>query len=291
MMIVVELQGGLGNQMFQYALGRHLSLLHKAPLYLDTAFLSDRSPRQNFTYRDFSLDIFNIEAAIISKKNIKKYDQHQPRWKKIVNRLLHPSALEFIGENKFSFSPSVLQLPSKVYLNGYWQSEKYFKAIAPIIRQDFTIKEALPLAVTEWQRALERQNAVCLHVRRGDFVQVPLHGTLGMEYYGKAAALIAEKVTDPIFYIFSDDIHWCKKNIELAYPTVFMDEALAAEKARGHFWLMCHCKHFIIPNSSFAWWAAWLGEHPDKIVVAPKTWWHNPNIETQDILPPHWLTL
>ncbi len=290
-MIVVELQGGLGNQMFQYALGRHLSLLHKAPLYLDTAFLMDRSPRENFTFRDFDLDIFNIEASIAPKKTAKKYGQNKPVLNKITNRLFKPSPLEFIGEKKFSFTPSVLELPSNVYLNGYWQSEKYFEAIAPIIRQDFTIKDPLPAAIVQLQTTMAHQNAVCLHVRRGDFVHVPMHGTLGMEYYGKAAALIAEKVTDPIFYIFSDDIEWCKKNIELAYPIVFIEEALAAEKARGHFSLMRHCKHFIIPNSSFAWWAAWLSDHPSKIVVAPKTWFHNSNFDTQDILPTNWITL
>lgn len=290
-MIVVELQGGLGNQMFQYALGRHLSLINEAPLYLDTAFLQDRSPRENFTFRNFDLDIFNIEASIAPAKTAKKYGQNKQVLTKIISRIWKPTALKFIGEKKFSFTPSVLELPSNVYLNGYWQSEKYFDAIAPIIRQDFTIKDPLPLAVTEWQSRLERQNAVCLHVRRGDFVQVPLHGTLGMEYYGKAAAFIAEKVVDPVFYIFSDDIHWCKKNIELPYPTKFVEDALAAEKARGHFSLMRHCKHFIIPNSSFAWWAAWLGDHPGKMVVAPKTWFHHSEMETQDILPPHWITL
>ena len=118
-----------------------------------------------------------------------------------------------------------------------------------------------------------------------------MHGTLGMEYYGKAATLICEKVMNPVFYIFSDDINWCKQNIRLPGDTIYIEDEFAGEKSCGHFALMMACKHFIIPNSSFAWWAAWLNSNPNKIVIAPKVWFHNSMWDTKDILPPNWIKL
>jgi hypothetical protein len=128
-------------------------------------------------------------------------------------------------------------------------------------------------------------------VRRGDFVNAKIHGTLGMEYYGTATKLIREKVLNPVFYIFSDDIDWCKKNILLQDPVLYIGNEFASEKARGHLSLMTACKHFIIPNSSFGWWAAWLSKNVEKTVIAPKTWFHNSDWDTKDILPKNWIKL
>ena len=290
-MIVIELQGGLGNQMFQYALGRHLSLINNTSLYLDTCYLNDRKPKKNFTFRTFDLDIFNIAASIAPVGISKKYGLTKPAFIKLINRIIQPKPLSFIAEKKFTFDATVLHLPDNVYLNGYWQSEKYFITIQEIIRKDFSLKLPLPVHVQKLQSVIENSNAVCLHVRRGDFVKVKMHGTLGIDYYGKAARLMCEKITNPIFYIFSDDISWCKKNIVLPGNIVYIADEFAAEKSRGHFSLMIACKHFIIPNSSFGWWAAWLNTNPDKIVMAPKVWFHNSNWDTKDILPLNWIRL
>lgn len=290
-MIVIELQGGLGNQMFQYALGRHLSLINNTNLYLDTSFLNDRKPKKNFTLRTFDLDIFNITAGIAPAKISKKYGINKNIFTKVVNRIIQPKSLSFIPEKKFSFNPAILNLTDNVYLNGYWQSEKYFIAIQEIIRKDFSIKEPLPKHIQNLHSSIENSNAVCIHVRRGDFVKVETHGTLGMDYYGKAAELMCEKITNPVFYIFSDDINWCKKNIILPGNINYVSDEFAAEKSRGHLALMMACKYFIIPNSSYGWWAAWLNIHPDKIVIAPKVWFHNSTWDTKDILPLNWITL
>ncbi len=290
-MIVVELQGGMGNQMFQYALGRHLAVLNNTQLYLDCFYLKDRRPRNNFTFRTFDLDIFNIEAAMASVDISRKYGLHKSIFNKISKRLVQPKPLVFIPEKKFTFTPAILNLPDNIYLNGYWQSEKYFSAIQEIIKKDFILKQPLPSHIHKLKLQIENTNAVCIHVRRGDFVQYGMHGTLGMEYYGKAALLMCEKIANPVFYIFSDDINWCKQHIVLPGKVFYITDEFAAEKSRGHFALMMACKHFIIPNSSFGWWAAWLNSNADKIVIAPKVWFHNSHWDTTDILPPTWITV
>jgi hypothetical protein len=290
-MIVVELQGGLGNQLFQYALGRHLAVLNHAQLYLDTGYLNDRGKRKNFTFRTFDLDIFNIDAALAPENISQKYGLHKSFFHKISKRFVAPKPFRFIGEPKFSFNPEILTLPDNVYLNGYWQSEKYFAAITEIIQKDFTLKLSLCAQIQQLQHKIENCNAVCLHVRRGDFVKNGMHGTLGMEYYGKAALMMEQKTTNPVFYIFSDDINWCRDNIQLTGKVIFVGDEFAGEKSAGHFVLMKACHHFIIPNSSFGWWAAWLGNYPGKIVTAPNTWFHNSHWDTKDIIPSNWITL
>ncbi|MDB5280533.1 MAG: glycosyl transferase family 11 [Ferruginibacter sp.] len=290
-MIVVELQGGLGNQMFQYALGRHLAVLNNAKLYVDTHYLNDRRPRKNFTFRTLDLDIFNAEINEAPSPLSKKYGSHKSIFTKILNRCIQPKPLKLIAEKEFSFNHSVLTLSDNVYLTGYWQSENYFTGIEQIIRKDFVLKLPLPEHIQNLRTEIENANAVCLHVRRGDFVNTTMHGTLGMEYYSEAVRLIKEKILNPVFYIFSDDINWCKKNIVTQGTAVYVDDEFAAEKARGHFSLMTACKHFIIPNSSFGWWAAWLGSYNDKIVIVPKIWFHNSKWDTKDIVPKNWIKI
>jgi hypothetical protein len=184
-----------------------------------------------------------------------------------------------------------LQLRDNIYLKGYWQTEKYFSAIEKTIRKDFTLKKPLPPFIQELESQIQSSMSVCMHIRRGDFVHTDLHRTLGMDYYGKAAILMQEKFQDAVFYVFSDDIDWCKKNIVFDGNIIYVEERFAGEKSSGHFSLMCSCRHFIIPNSSFAWWAAWLGVGKNKVVVAPRTWFYNAKWDTKDILPAGWIPL
>ena len=143
-MIVVELQGGMGNQMFQYALGRHLAIINNTRLYLDTCYLNDRRPKKGFTFRTYDLDIFNIEAEIAPRAISKKYGLHKSIFRKLFNLVIEPKPLRFISEKKFTFNAALLNLKDNIYLNGYWQSEKYFIAIQEIIRIDFSLKYHYP---------------------------------------------------------------------------------------------------------------------------------------------------
>jgi len=292
-MIVVKLIGGLGNQMFQYALGRHLALKHRTELKLDATFLLDRTPRDNFVYREYDLTVFGIENVLATKEDLDRFPHiknpflyrhllsHFPYWNRHVLR-----------EKEFRFDPRILQTPDDSYLEGYWQNELYFKDIEGIIRRDFTVKEQ---ADRELSDSIAGSNAVCVNVRRGDYVTNPssrkMHGFVGEEYYQKAIQFISGRVADPAFFVFSDDIEWCREHLPLPPGSTFVTHNYAGKKFGAYLKLMTLCRHFIIPNSSFAWWAAWLCENQEKIVIAPTRWFQDPILNEQmtGIIPAHWM--
>ena len=138
---------------------------------------------------------------------------------------------------------------------------------------------------------IESSMSICLNVRRGDFVTNPHHGTCSLYYYSQAIEYIVDRVKDAYFYIFSDDIEWCKKNMQINYPFTMVTHDIAGEKFKYYLKLMVDCKHYIIPNSTFGWWAAWLNTNPDKIVIAPKQWFRKPEIDTSDVIPRGWLRI
>lgn len=295
-MIIVRLSGGMGNQMFQYALGRTLSLANGVPLGLDLSFLLDRTPHpswQHFTFREYDLSIFNIEAEVIPRKRI----PFLYRWHFSGRIMLYVDALRrrFFktpgNEKSFRFDPCVLSLGPNAYLEGSWQSPKYFADIDDVLRRDFTMKDALPESTEALLSQIKNSNSVCIHVRRGDFVGNSFHGVASLAYYRESLARLRELVQIDTLYVFSDDIAWCEKNLSLPLPTVFVSDEYRGEKARGHFALMVGCRHFIIANSSFSWWAAWLGSAQDKVVIAPKQWFGDPSIHTEDLIPEQWIRI
>ena len=194
-------------------------------------------------------------------------------------------------EKKMTFDPKILSLGPNAYLTGQWQSPKYFDGIADIIRKDFTLKEPLREGSELLKKEIASQAALCLNVRRGDFVASGLHGTMGTEYYDKAVALMAEKTAIEKIYVFSDDIAWCEANLKFAHPTMFVGKEHQGRKFGEYLELMRACKNFIIPNSTFAWWAAWLSESKDKVVIAPKKWFLKEDIDTSDIIPEEWIRI
>lgn len=292
-MIIVKLMGGLGNQMFQYAAGRALSLHHQCILKIDLNFLLDRRPReQGFVYRDYDLGIFNIDPAIANEQEIKKLIGEPGRKKtdKIIAALLGRKH-NFFKEPSFNFYPNFFQLVMPVYLEGYWQSEKYFQRYEQQIRKDFTFRYIPSQAIQLMAEKIQRTRSVCVNVRRGDFVTNPLHGTASIEYYRHAAKNIESRIASPEYFVFSDDIEWCKVNLSFSAPVHFISHEYAGNKFSDYLYLMTCCSHFIIPNSSFAWWAAWLNNNPDKIIIAPKKWFNKGPKDTQDLIPESWITL
>lgn len=294
-MIIVNLKGGLGNQMFEYAAGRSLALKHNVELKLDLTFLLDRNPNLNITFRDYDLDIFpNISVQVASQDEIQKRKSYLNRTfgLKVFNQL--NAKPTFFREKKFSFHEDFNELGKDIYLDGYWQSEKYFKSIETVIRKDFLFA---PLSIEKCRvlaEELRSRNSVCINVRRGDFVEDEAnnrHGFAGLEYIRKAVDLISNRVSNPYFYIFSDDIKWCEENLSLAFPTFIADHSYAGNKFGEYLHLMSLCQHFIIPNSSFAWWAAWLCTNQNKIVIAPQKWFNQGPQDTQDLLPESWIRL
>ncbi len=290
-MIVSELMGGLGNQMFQYAIGRQLAIKNKTDLFLDTHFLLDRSPKKNFSYRNYDLSIFNITPKFAPLEISKKYSSSRNRIKKYLQKIINPGNLQYITQTDFNFIPDILNSPDNTYLSGYWQTEKYFKEIETVLRADFSFKNTIGENTKELVKKINDCNAVCLHVRRGDFVTNPTHGTPGTDYYKSAETIISQKIINPVFFIFSDEIDWCKENIHLSGETYYVGDEFTGEKCRDYFELMILCKHFIIPNSSFGWWAAWLSNNNNKVVIAPRIWFKNSSWNTIDLIPDTWIKI
>ena len=259
-MIISQLQGGLGNQMFQYAAGRALSFKQRTDLILDTSIL-----RKARTPRYYALAPFCVSAELSPEVNL---------WNHFIPKYY---------EKTFSYDPTVLTLKESIRLCGYWQSERYFKEIAPVIRGDFTLRNMVSFHHVP--------DSVSIHIRRGDYVIDPettkMHGNLPMSYYHDAVDLIREQVESPYFYIFSDDPKWVEKNFKIPYPHAIMRDLSECVDLM----LMAGCQHHIIANSSFSWWGAWLGINPDKIIVAPKKWFANGPTDTQDLIPKGWLQI
>ena len=160
-----------------------------------------------------------------------------------------------------------------------------------MIRQKFAFKTPVLESSQALLSEIKNVNAVCLNVRRTDFLKVDNLNTTDTSYFVKAANLMSKKVESPHFFIFSDDIEWCKKHIILDAPVKVVGHEHKGEKFGNYMQLMIACKHYIIPNSSFAWWAAWLNEYQDKIVIAPRKWFNDVDIDTSDLSPPNWIRL
>lgn len=284
-MVIVKLMGGLGNQMFQYAMGRRLAEKHKTVLKLDTTFLLDRTFRKNFTFRNFDLQIFNIQENIASIQEIKS---HYNILKRGISKLYPNCNLNsYVKEKKNDFDSTIINLGDNFYLDGYWASEKYFKDIEPIIREEFSFKNSISSKITE---TIASTDSICIHIRRGDYISNPVinkkMGVMDMGYYKKGLAYICERIENPNIFVFSDDMNWVKTNLKFDFPTTYVDfnNAGTNEDMR----LMSLCKHNIIANSTFSWWGAWLNNNEKKIVVAPEKWFNDGNSLSGDLIPSQW---
>jgi len=297
-MIVVRLLGGLGNQMFQYALGRTLSLQNKDILKVDTTILEDHRPGVHAVNRNYDLDVFTLELPKSTHSEIWKFHSHNfPLPYKIASRLYNlimgPTT---VNEPHFHFAPAILSRTGTMYLNGLWQSYKYFQSVEAEIRRDFTFRQPLTGEALEIAAMIQRSQAVCLNVRRTDYITDKATSSVvtftGLKYYRDAVDLIESQHKKLHYFIFSDDMEWCKNNFNfLGDDITFVDHTYAGPKFSFYLQLMSMCKHFIIPNSTFAWWAAWLNEDTGKIVVTPKKWMNDPSVETGDLIPDNWIRI
>ena len=292
-MIISNLLGGLGNQMFQYAAARALSLARGQPLRLDISGFADYRLHQGFELQR----VFNCSTDIANAAEVRSI----LGWQSVplIRRVLARPALAafrraaFIVEPHFHHWPEIMDVPQDCYLLGYWQSEKYFQNVESVIREDFAFKPALVNRNMELAEQISQVNAVSLHVRRGDYAQDPktnvTHGLCSLDYYRAAIQHIAAKVEQPHFFIFSDDMDWVKAQLKIDLPCHYVDHNHGAE-SYNDMRLMSLCRHHIIANSSFSWWGAWLNTYPDKIVVSPRRWFASANI-TKDLFPHGWLAL
>lgn len=300
-MIIVKLMGGLGNQMFQYAAAKALSLRLNAPLKVDLSFLLDRSYQADFTYRDYELSYFKIEPEFISKESLSSFLRWSKKFETVrlsaVNRRLFNYKLPIpktFYEATSKYSADFSLLSKNTYLVGYWQSDKYFKGSEKEIRECFRLKNE-NLKYESLQTFGAEQESVSVHVRRGDYANNPhinnVHGLCGIDYYKRALEMMAAKLDRPTFYFFSDDLPWVVDNLGFLSEKFSVHYMEPGKSAQTDLYIMSQCKHNIIANSSFSWWAAWLNRHSEKIVVAPKKWFADSSIDTCDLIPNGWTRL
>jgi hypothetical protein len=285
-MVIVRLMGGLGNQMFQYAAGRRLAYSLDVELKLDLTWFKqpDRRP--------YGLGAFNIMERMASPEDIRHLTLGraaflQMAMRKFLGFKFQPPK-SYIKEESFSFDSSILSLNDSVYLDGYWQNEKYFIDIKPTIRADFTLEAPPSERIESLTKTIASCDSVSIHIRRGDYLledKIKFHGLCSLDYYQRCVDIMIQSVSNPHFFVFSDDYQWAISNLKLPYKTTYLypsNENLAFED----LWLISKCKNHIIANSSFSWWGAWLSQNPSKIVIVPKKWFQ---IEENDWVPPDWL--
>lgn len=287
-MVIVKFSGGLGNQMFQYALGRSLSITSKKPIYFDiSGFINEKK-------RQFELLNFNIAGEFLPedlKRNLP--GRINPVLGYLKDKIgLYEYRIKYIQEKKYDFDENILSLSAPVILDGYWQSEKYFKSQSQIIRNDFTLATRITYDRDKTLQLLSNCNSVSVHIRRGDYITDKktnnFHGTCDLSYYVTAMNIMAEKISNPDFFIFSDDISWARQNLPNYLSLHFVERSKDGRDFEDLF-LMSRCQNQIMANSSFSWWAAWLNIHTNKIVIAPKKWFHNAPHNTKDLYLEGWL--
>lgn len=290
-MIISSIIGGLGNQMFQFAAGRALALDRGSELRLEISGFKGYRLHQGFQLDQAFAGAFHIATeadvgAVLGWQRI--------RW---VQRILARPAVAPMRKHGLVIEPhlqywqGIHDTPARCCLKGYWQSEKYFQKHAEALRADFRFRPELTASNAVLADKIHRCNSVSMHIRRGDYVwnqvTAAIHGQCTLAYYQAAARHVLERVNNPVFFVFSDDMPWVRKHLALPAPMEYVDHN---QQAFDDMHLMSLCKHHVIANSSFSWWGAWLNPNPNKIVVAPRQWFAVAR-NTQDLLPAAWVAL
>ncbi len=267
-MIITKLQGGLANQIFQWAYGKFLSDKYNTPLYLD---VDSYKSQFGVTKRSFSLNCFpNLKYNIMpDERNISLWSTENNKTK--IYQL----------NDDFNYKELLCDESSHYFLNGYWQCEKYFKQIESDIKKELRPSDEDLVKLSK----IIPDNSVSIHIRRTDYVTSNgYHPVQTIDYYKKALSLIGDCKN---IVVFSDDIPWCKEN--LTFDNIIFIEG---NKDYEDLWLMSLCEHNIIANSSFSWWGAWLNENKNKKVVAPLNWFgQQSNTNQSDIVPESWIKI
>jgi hypothetical protein len=295
-MIIVQLTGGLGNQLFQYAMGR--SLAEKSG---DIVLLDIRSYEWD-KLRRYELDSFMIEASIADLQEIESTKSAKPSLfdrisLKVFRKEIPYYRKALIKELSFSFDSNFTNYRTfDVYLQGYWQSENYFSSIRTQLLTEICVREdKFSINFQAYRKSIHSSSSsISIHVRRGDYVSnsetTAFHGVCDLDYYRNAMELIEQTISNPVYFVFSDDndyvheIFGSKENVNIIQNLNFDYEEMI---------LMSLCKHNIIANSSFSWWGAWLNQHECKKVIAPNRWFGDEEMQkrTSTLIPVSWFKI
>lgn len=316
-MILTKLFGGLGNQMFQYAAGRNLAMKHNTDLKFDLSWYAGQSNRI------YEMDKYNIHASLANSKDffqvsprhgildlvgnwfnqrMRSYTERAFRSVGVETYNLPSYCLEFsttsvpqslmIGkiasQRYFHYDKEFESCPENTYLVGYWISYKYFQQQS-CIRDELTLKCPLGPYATSIARIISSGNSVSIHLRRGDKLNDPQYRPTDIGYVLRSIDYIEKRISDPIYFVFSDDIDWVKSELPINQRIHFIENE-SEQRDTEDLHLMSLCKHNIIAESSYSWWGAWLNRNPEKLVVSPvaSNWINAAHYNTEDILPPEW---
>lgn len=295
-MVIVKLQGGLGNQMFQYAFGRSIAKKLHTAVYFDPSFFDSVINESDISIREYELSIFDADVNFADTKLIRKFLQPD-----IFQRLLNKLNIykkTIYNEPSLRMSKEVFNIKPSAYLSGFWHSEKYFWDIEEEIRELFIFRKPLnELSQKFVDKISEDKTAVSVHIRRGDYISSErtnqIHGSCTIEYYKNALALIKMRLNSPHFYFFSDELEWVKNNLINETDNCTLVDHNRGKDSWQDMALMSRCKHHIIANSSFSWWGAWINPNKEKIVIAPKSWFRTTTdyFNAVDFLPKNWTQL
>lgn len=296
-MIVVRLMGGLGNQMFQYAFGKYLSVKNNTELKLDLTILGYRNHQNPLAiFRDFELNIFDSTHTIATAEEIDRYNRVGKR--NLFKSMIHSVKNKFRGsKNVFqeghNYDHKYLQITDDHCIIGRWQSERFFYEIKDVIKKEFQFKKVLNES-NDYFKRIRSGNSVAVHVRRGDYVTnigyAERIGALNLDYYLRSAAYLKGKVKDLQFFVFSDDIAWCKEQFKSS-DFIFVEQKGEFNKPEFDLQLITKCDYHIISNSTFSWWGAWLSEKANSIIIAPKTWAKSKEYTPDYIVPDRWVLM
>lgn len=290
--LIVRLKGGLGNQMFQYACAYTISKKYGYEIYIDKTFLI-KPVKGNVVKRNFELDIFpNLDVKFANKGTFRSFFgtcwSFSPNVIEAVKNKFPLTYGRWIQEKGFHYTEfyETIFLDS-ILINGYWQSYKYFNLFDDEINKLFEIP--ISDSVYDLYTEIINSESVCINIRRNDFLVNPTHGVCSIDYYERAVQLLEQKVgIETKKFIFSDDLDWCKEHLKFE-NIFFVEHTYKGDRFSQYLALMRSCKYFIIANSSFAWWAAYLSRNKSKIVIAPKRWFADSSHKTADIYLPDWL--
>ncbi len=320
--VVSRLSGGLGNQLFQYAAGRSLAQRSGARLILDASVFTLPQERRRFALAPYPIgaevawDGYPYEPITplvtfprpghvpvgsysLFDRLVYRLSRGRGRVEKAIRTIYthvdrargRTPGLVVFSHRTFDYDPEFARFGPGTYLVGYWQSFRYFVEASDAIGAELRLPGEPDPGNAQWLARIAQRNSVCLHVRRGDYLLPPhdaQHGVCSPAYYRRAMRAVEERVSDPHFFVFSDDLSWSRQQI--AGTNVSFVDANAGDAAHEELRLMSACRHHIIANSSLSWWAAWLGRHRDQVVVAPDPWFTAAG-RTPDLYPERWMVV
>lgn len=291
--VFVALTGGLGNQLFQYALGRFLSIKTGGELVIDDTFFV--SPPAGLTPREYGLDQFQVSGRRITPSERRSLFTYSNRGMRFIRKFVNlPGLVDYYREPTDRLMLGVRQAKGNVLIDGFWQSELYFQGVEEVLRQELVPRPDVVGRFSDLAKQMHLGQTVSLHVRRGDYVAdaktIAHHGMCSLSYYREAVRYIKERIKNPHFFVFSDDQEWVSRNLEIGAdftPVIHQTPALPSVD----LWLMANCKHHIIANSSFSWWGAWLNPNVEKLVVRPSVWMRAQPHMNSTTCPQTWIAI